>query len=291
MMINKTKHTRRAFLKQSFAATVVAIGTKAQQGFIPRIGVCTSIRNASILKEAGVDYIEESVRRFLVPEKSEEEFEINLEAAFNCGLPVRACNSFLPGSLKSTGPDADHEGVIEYAATAFRRAQRAGIRMIVFGSSGSRSIPERFNRKRAEDQFVTLLKQMGPLAAPHGIVVAIEPLQVSETNFINTVPEGAEIVLRVNHPNVRLLADIFHMLRMEEPPDHIRQAGDLICHLHIAEKARRTPPGVEGDDFRPYLHALIETGYTGCISIECGWEEMSSQLPAAVQTLHDQMRT
>ena len=281
MTINKSKHTRRTFLKQSFTATLAAIWANAPQGFTPLIGVCTSIRNAPILKEAGVDYIEESVRRFLVPEKPEEDFEINLEAAVNCGLPVRACNGFLPGSLKSTGPDADHEGVIEYAATAFRRAKRAGIRTIVFGSSGSRSIPERFNRQRAEDQFVALLKQMGPVAAPQGVLIAIEPLQVSETNFINTVPEGAEIVLRVDHPNVRLLADIFHMLRMEEPPDHI----------HIAEKARRTPPGVEGDDFRPFLHALTETGYTGCISIECGWEEMSSQLPVAVQTLHDQMRT
>ena len=43
-----------------------------------------------------------------------------LEAARECALPVIACNGFLPGSLKSTGPDADHEAgdVAENGGTA-----------------------------------------------------------------------------------------------------------------------------------------------------------------------------
>jgi len=76
---------------------------------------------------------------------------------------------------------------------------------------------------------------------------------------------------------------------MDEPPDHIRRAGGLIHHLHIAEKAGRTPPGTEGDDFRPYFNVLKEIGYTGALSIECGWEDMSEQLPIAIQTIRRQL--
>ena len=294
-----TKHSRRSFLRQTCTAALAPIVTGysvfgedtgvGPQVFSPLIGVCTSVRQAPLLRAVGIDYIEESVRRLLIPDRPEEEFATNLEAALRCGLPVIANNGFLPGSLKSTGPDSDHEGVLEYAATAFRRAEQVGIKTIVFGSSGSRSIPEGFDRDRAGEQFVSLLKNMGPLAADHDVVVAVEPLQRSETNFINTVVEGARIVRAVSHPNIRLLADIFHMLRMEEPPDHIRLAGELICHLHIAEKARRTPPGVEGDDFRSYFQALKDIGYRGAISIECGWDSMSEQLPVALKTLREQL--
>jgi len=293
------EQSRRSFLKRAGAAALlpvliprdvfaVNVWEKAQ-AFALRIGVCTSVRNAQLLLQAGCDYIEESVRRLLVPDKSDDEFAANLKAARECGLPVLANNGFLPGTLKSTGPEADHEGVLEYAGTAFRRAGQVGVGTIVFGSSGSRSVPEGFDHDRAEEQFISLLKRMGPLAAEHGVVVAIEPLQRSETNFINTVPHGARIVRAVDHPNIRLLADIFHMLRMEESADHIRQVGELIVHLHIAEKARRTPPGVDGDDFTPYFQALKDIDYKGGISIECGWEEMAEQLPTAIKTLREQI--
>ena len=93
----------------------------------------------------------------------------------------------------------------------------------------------------------------------------------------------------VQQPNVGITADIFHMLRESEPAGHIREAGHLIGHVHIAEKDKRTPPGAAGDDFTPYLQALRDIGYTGGISIECGWRDLPGQLPIAVRTLRRQM--
>ena len=52
---------------------------------------------------------------------------------------------------------------------------------------------------------------MGVIAQSYGIVVCVEPLNRAESNFINTLQEGAEIVRRVNHPHIRLLADLYHM--------------------------------------------------------------------------------
>lgn len=253
------------------------------------IGVCTSVKNAALLEKAGVQYIEANVQRLLVPQKPTEEFAKSLEAVKACPLPVTAANCFIPGSLKSVGPDADHAKVLAYAKTAFERAAKVGIRHIVFGSSGSRSIPDGFEKRDAELQFVALLARMAPLAEAHDVIVVIEPLNRKETNFINTLLEGARLVEPVDHPNIRLLADIYHMMRVDDPPEHIRKTKHLLHHIHIAEKEKRTPPGKMGDDFKPFLRELAEAGYKGGISMECRWSNMEDELPTAVSALRKQM--
>jgi sugar phosphate isomerase/epimerase len=262
-----------------------------QDVFNPVIGVCTSMTNAALLRSHGFDYIEEGVQRFLVPLEPESVFQEKLQASKACGLEISACNSFLPGKLKCVGPDARYTDILRYAETAFRRARSAGVKIIVFGSGSSRRIPEGFSKDEAGAQFVSLLKKMGPIAQEFGIIIAIEPLRRAETNFIHTVTEGLDIVKRINHPHIRLLADFYHMMQEEEGSEAILNAGEFLHHCHIAEKEKRTPPGTQGDDFRPYLRALKQIGYDGGISIECRWGNMESQLPGAIAELSKQIRS
>ena len=257
--------------------------------FAPPIGICTSISNAEIAKSAGCDYIEEGVRSFLLPDRPDIEFLVKFDVLKGSPLPVRACNSFLPETLRSVGPAARPDEIMAFAETAFRRAREAGIRCIVFGSSGSRGIPEGFDRAAARAQFVRLLKRLGPVAGKYGIVVALEPLRRGECNFINTLAEGAAIVREAADPGIRLLADIYHMLCEDEGPASIVAAGPLLVHCHIAEEEGRTPPGVHGQDFTPYLEALRRIGYAGAISFEGRFTDLAKELPAAVTTLRAQM--
>lgn len=287
--------TRRALLKAAGAAALsrpvgaLAAVRRSRTEFAPAIGVCAALRDTALLAQHGVDYVEESVGRLLQPQKPDDEVEAALADAKSAALPVRAANSFLPGALPCVGPRADHAGILIHAKNAFERARRVGIEVIVFGSSASRSRPEGVEEMDAERQFVDLLRKLGPLAERFGILVAVEPLQRSETNFINTLEHGARLVRAAAHAHVALTADIFHMLRMDEPPAHIVQTGALVRHVHVAEKAERTPPGIAGDDFRPYLKALREIGYAGRISIECRWRDLAEQLPPAVGTLRRQI--
>ncbi len=264
-------------------------GPAGAAGFVPKIGVCTSLANAAVAKSAGCDYIEAGVRDFLVPASPEADFRAKLELAGMSPLPVAACNSFLPGELKSVGPEARPDDILAFAETAFRRAREAGVRHIVFGSSASRSIPDGFDAGEARRQFVRLLRRMGPIARAHGVVVAVEPLNRGECNFINSVAEGAAIVREVGDPGILLLADIYHMLLEDEGPESLVAAGPLLAHCHIAEEEGRTPPGVHGQDFRPYLEALGRIGYQGAISFEGRWTDLAGELPLAVRTLRAQI--
>lgn len=283
----RASRTRRLIL-----AAVLLAGAGCRPGpkaFAPEIGICTPLDNVAVAKSAGCDYIEEGVQRFLVPDRPEAEFRENLARLGQSALPVLACNGFLPEALKSVGPEARHDAILAFAETAFRRAREAGVRHIVFGSSGSRNIPEGFDRAEARRQLVGLLKRLGPAASRYGIVVALEPLRRAECNFINTVAEGAEIVREVDDPSIRLLADIYHMLYEDEGPGSLVAAGPLLVHCHIAEEEGRTAPGVHGQDFRPYLEALRRIGYSGRISFEGRWTDLATELPVAVKTLEAQI--
>jgi sugar phosphate isomerase/epimerase len=253
-----------------------------------RIGICASPANAPLARDAGADFIEPGVREFLVPRKPDSDFAELREAAAEDSMPIPVVNCFLPGDLKCVGPDARTGDVLDYAATAFARAGDAGVGVVVFGSGGSRRLPEGFAPEEAAEQFADLLKRMGPLAGANNVTVAVEPLCSAQCNFVNTLAEAAPLVRRVGHPAVRLVVDIFHMLAENEPPQEIARHADLVAHCHVAESTRRAP-GTDSEDLRPYLRALVELGYSGAVSLECRWEDLAAEAGPAVACLRAQL--
>jgi sugar phosphate isomerase/epimerase len=253
------------------------------------IGVCTDVGSAGLLVGKGVDFIEEHVQRFLVPERREAEFAPAKELASASAPPVKAANCFLPGSLRCTGPDADHGAVVAYAEVAFARAREVGIDAVVFGSGGARRLPAGFPKDEATRQFTDLLARLGPLARANGVTVVVEPLNSAECNFINSLAEGAEVVKGASHVGIRLLADFYHMLRDGEPAHEVERHGELIAHCHVAEKEGRACPGTAREDFVPHFSALRAAGYDGRISIECRWDDMAGQVRGGVEYLRRQL--
>lgn len=189
--------------------------------------------------------------------------------------------------MRLIGDKADMNEVLTYAETAFRRAKQANIPIIVLGSGQSRTIPEGGSYKEATKEFVQLLKKMGDIAAKYDVIVAIEHLNRSETNFYTTLAEGIKIVKRVKHPNIKIICDIYHMMKEDEGPDVIRKAKDYISHVHVAEKTRLFP-GANNEQLSPYYKALQDINYKGGISFECKWYNLEENLPIAVKTLKSQ---
>ena len=283
-------HKTITILSAAIAALLLfsACGEKYTFDLDNHIGICGT-GHAAIAAACGVNYLEANVSSFLIPEKSDEEFAVNKQVADTIQPPIYSANGFFPGDIKVTGPEADLDRAVKYSQTAIRRAAEIGIKILVLGSSRSRQIPEGFSREEAEEQFVTLLKSIAPTAEECGVIVAIEPLQKSESNFINTVREGAAIARKTGSPNICVIADIFHMMRVDEGPDGIIDSADKLVHCHIAELEERTAPGVKGDDFTPYFKALKDIKYKGGISFECGWSDITNQLPVAVQVMKEQI--
>lgn len=283
--------TRRQLLGYGAAAAAAAAWPRALRGGAPgfsfTIGVCRGPKEAAVFAAGGAEYLEISCGE-LAPLVPEEEWRERRARLRDCALPLRAANGFLPGTLRAIGPEADHDAIVDYARRAFARAQEIGLSVVTFGSAAARRLPEGFAREDAGLQFAALLARLAEPAAAHGVLVGVEPLQASESNFLNLLEEARRIVAAVGHDAIRLTADVFHMMRGGEAPDAIRTAGALVAHVHLAEKRARTAPGVDGDDFRPWLGALRDAGFAGLVSLECGWDEPAAQLPAAIAALRAQ---
>lgn len=296
MNFNDQHFSRRAFIKSSAGLAGMAflstdsLWAPNKKDIIP-LGVCTSYSNAVLIKSFGYSFVEEGVGRFLIPdEKSggDAQFAKNTQLVKSVGVPVRSYTSFFPGDLKSVGEETHHDAILQRTELALKRAKEVGSTNIVFGSGGSRRIPDGFDRERAKLQHIELSKKMAPIAEKYGITISIEPLNRSETNFVNSLAEGAEIVEAVNNPWFRLLADIYHMKKDGEGPEQIRKYGKLIVHCHIAEKENRTAPGVEGDDFRPYFKALKKIKYKNGLSLECRWKDFETEVKNAIGVIQKQ---
>jgi len=255
-----------------------------------RIGVCTGPENVPD-PVSGLDYIEGTVGDLLRPREDDAAFAARLAAAQAAAVAVEAVNCFIPGDIKTTGPAVDNAALDDYVAAALKRAGRMGISIIVFGSGGSRSVPDGWDRRSASEQLVGHLRRWGPPAERAGVTIVLEPLNRAECNFVNSVDEAADLVRRAGQPNIRLLFDTYHMARDNDPIEAIRRAAGLIAHVHCAEGVGRGPLGTIGEDQRPYFRALKDIGYTGRVSIEANWKDLPSQLPAAVAELRRQIES
>jgi len=233
------------------------------------VGITAKIERAAELKALGAQFIVESVADFLIPFASDAQFAENRARARAAPLRIRGCNSFLRDpSLVCVGPDADHARVLTYAETAFARLRSLGGEYIVFGSNSARRIPDGWTRAQADEQFVSLLKAMAPRAKRHHITIGVEMQRSQECNYLNLIDEVVSVVAPVNHPNIRVLADLYHMRVMGDTPQKLAAAMPWVGLVEMAEREQRTLPGVAGDDFRPFLEVLARGGYHGLIDIE-----------------------
>ncbi len=115
---------------------------------------------------------------------------------------------------------------------------------------------------------VTSLREAADGAAQHDVRLVIESLNRYETYLVNSLSAAARMASEVDRPNVGLMADLFHM-NIEEPDiaTTIRDARNLVWHVHLADSNRR-PPGLGHTDFTAAVDALTNIGYSGYLTME-----------------------
>jgi sugar phosphate isomerase/epimerase len=253
-----------------------------------QFGICAGPADLTRVSEAGYDYIELGITGALQPERPEAEVMPPLLADFSKSpLHSEAYNLLLPGDLKVVGPQTDTSRQERYLASAFARASALGGKVAVFGSGGARGIPEGWAKDKAEEQVVAFLHRAGDAAARHGMVVAIEPLNTSECNFINSVAEGAALARLANHPAVGVLSDLYHVDYEGQSYEETRVALPWLHHVHIAGEGRRAPETADHAFLRDYFAVLKSSGYTGRVSIEARWEDLAGQMATSLEVMRE----
>lgn len=205
----------------------------------------------------------------LVQDEASLDFSAVIRKIRNAPLSVEVFCNFLPPAIRVIGPAVDLKAMGVYMDMVLKRAAEAGASIMVFGSGKARRMPEGFEDvNRVWGQLADAARLAGEIAAKYGIVIAMEPLLKKACNIFNRVDQGAAFVDRVAHPNLKLLADLFHVAAENEPLGDIVAAGSRLAHIHVPVPAIPGTGQGHAYDFKGYFGALKQAGYNGRVSVE-----------------------
>jgi len=124
------------------------------------------------------------------------------------------------------------------------------------------------NPQEAEERFFSAMTKCSDFAASYNVQLLLEPVNRYETNFINSLKEGAEIVKRLNRENIKLMPDVFHMnIEDASITGSLKEAKDKIGYVHFAD-SNRWAPGQGHLNFPQIVDALKSIGYDGYLTVE-----------------------
>lgn len=232
-----------------------------------KIGLCCPAVDADVVKQKGGEYTEVNATEIL--QMNEKEFAAFLSRV-QAGKVVPLCaNCLVPGDLPLTGPDVDFDKVRAHAEAVFARLAKIGVKTAVFGSGKAKQVPDGFPMERAWEQLYRVAEIFADEAEKYGQTVVIEGLRRCEVNIVNTIEDVAYYVHRVDRPNVKMLADFFHIAQNGEDFSVIKKYAKEFAHFHIATPDTREMPKAKDADFvKKCMDALREIGYEGTLSYE-----------------------
>ncbi|MEN2281619.1 sugar phosphate isomerase/epimerase family protein [Algoriphagus sp. SE2] len=184
--------------------------------------------------------------------------------------------------LTLTDPDPEiREKAIAFISDMITFGAAFGAPAII-GSMQGNVLPGN-DREKTLSWLADALEILGEKAAEAGSFLIYEPLNRYETNLMNTLKSGVELLEKLKTKQVKLLADLFHMnIEEADMAESIRSAGSHIGHIHFADSNRK-PIGMGHTEMDSIASAIKEINYSHYISAEAFPEPNSDK--AAEKTI------
>lgn len=156
---------------------------------------------------------------------------------------------------------------LEYLSRLLTLCSDLGGNQIVFGSPSNRKLHNR-NYDNCYNQSIRDFNYLGEQAAKNNIFFCIEPLSSRETEFIQSVKEGGELVKKVNHSNFKLHIDTKSIFNSKESIRELTSKySNLIQHVHVGDIDLKEPGSINTGHLE-IGQALREISYNKYVSIE-----------------------
>jgi sugar phosphate isomerase/epimerase len=157
---------------------------------------------------------------------------------------------------------------IEHTANVIRMAAALGAERISLQPGGPRG---RTPKDVALRRYEAGLQEVLPLAEALGVTLMIEP---EPGLTIQRSDECVAFLERVNHPRLKMNADLGHFYCVgEDPAAVVRQHARHIAHVHVEDIGenrvhQHLVPGEGAIDFREIFTALRGVAYDGWVTVE-----------------------
>jgi sugar phosphate isomerase/epimerase len=219
--------------------------------------------------EMGFDGIEITVQYHALPTISSSERKAIVGWLKDSAIGCSAVHFIFDKSVRLSSDDPeDISHAKAYTKSVVDLAADLGTNAVVVGGGGNRSFKPGQDREKIRKIMVETFAECGEYAGQKGVFLGLEALNRYETNFINTLADSKQVAQQTGCPNVKVMADTYHM-NIEETslPDAIRGAGNDLLHLHLVD-SNRLSPGEGHTDMREIVKTLKQIGYKGYCSFE-----------------------
>jgi len=185
------------------------------------------------------------------------------------GLEASVC-AILPAGVNPISPDKlVREKSVVHLGRCIEAAAAMGAGLIcgpIYAPIGY--LPGRRRNDEEWNWAIECLHSLGDALDAHEVTLAIEPVNRSETFFLNTAIEAKELCEAVDHPRIGVTIDTFHAnIEEKSIAEAVSLLGGHLKHLHASENDR----GLLGSghvDFLRIVQSLKSIGYQGSLMIE-----------------------
>lgn len=245
-----------------------------------KFGICNEIfkdweieKGLQFAKETGYDAIEIAPFTLAnyVTEISAETRQRIRDYAASIDLEISAVHWVLvqaEGMYMTHTDPAIREKTAQYFCDLVDFCGDLGGKAIVVGSPKQRNLLPGVSLEQATDWAKEVFAPSISRAADRDVVVCLEPLAPSETDFINTAEEAIQFTRQFNSPNFKIILDVKAMCSMGKPiPQIIKESAGEFAYFHANDENLKGP-GFGDIDFKPIAAALKEVNYDGYVSVE-----------------------
>jgi D-psicose/D-tagatose/L-ribulose 3-epimerase len=178
--------------------------------------------------------------------------------------------AILPAGINPISPDSElRKKSLAHLVNCVKVAAESGAHLIggpVFAPNGY--LP---GRRRTQEEWlwaIEYFQNLGTTLDEHEMTLSIEPVNRSESFFLNTAAEAKALCEAIGHPRIGVTIDTFHA-NIEEKNIAIaaESLGLHLRHIHASENDR----GLLGSghiDFSSLIAALHRMNYSGYLMIE-----------------------
>lgn len=254
-----------------------------------RLGCYGSLERIGPIHAAGFDYLETSVQLVLRGDEPSRVWDAQAPDPDQLPLPVEVACDLLPADRVIVGSRRESVELQNYLQRVAKRAQRLGIRCLMFGSGPVLQEPTGFDPSTAWQHLDEFIQMAGEICAHHGVMVVVEPTEAGPAGTVSSLEQATLLCDRLEHPAVGVGVDCDQFIRQHESDDaviklahrlkivHMSLPGDTLRHQVDHDPtsseqggAKRSPLANQGSDnvdLEYFLCVLRKTGYEGRVTL------------------------
>ncbi|OOF19756.1 xylose isomerase [Salinivibrio sp. IB574] len=235
-----------------------------------------------LLSQCNVSYVDIAPSKYVDTKHLLNMFEVRRVRDFWLSKDIRplGMQSLLFGTegLNVFGDTVTQERMLSHLERICAIGDELGARLLVFGSPRNRDCSG-LGKQDIHDTAVSFFRRLGDIAKRHNVTVCLEPNPSRyNANFMTTSIETADIVMAVDHENIKMQLDTGAMCINEEVQEEtLQRVKTYIGHIHISEPD--LVPVYQNNLYQERLAPLIKRYFPNMpITIEMLTKESDSML-------------